>query len=52
MPSNGTLAIYQAVKTENDQLVTALLSGNFLAVANFVTTDVQLILPNITSPLT
>eukprot|EP00243_Klebsormidium_subtile_P004452 TRINITY_DN18441_c0_g1_i1.p1 TRINITY_DN18441_c0_g1~~TRINITY_DN18441_c0_g1_i1.p1 ORF type:complete len:390 (-),score=47.88 TRINITY_DN18441_c0_g1_i1:359-1528(-) len=51
-PSNATLTVYQAIKVENDKLVQALTGGNFLAVANFVTTDVQLVLPNITSPLT
>ncbi|GAQ82967.1 hypothetical protein KFL_001300310 [Klebsormidium nitens] len=51
-PTNATLTAYQAIKAENDKLVAALTGGNFLAVANFVTPDVQLVLPNLTSPLT
>jgi hypothetical protein len=50
--SNATLALYNVVKARNTNLINALVSGDFLSIAKYVTVDVQIVLPNVSTPLT
>eukprot|EP00243_Klebsormidium_subtile_P003055 TRINITY_DN16195_c0_g1_i1.p1 TRINITY_DN16195_c0_g1~~TRINITY_DN16195_c0_g1_i1.p1 ORF type:complete len:467 (+),score=50.03 TRINITY_DN16195_c0_g1_i1:133-1533(+) len=51
LPSNATLAIYRAVRSQGLALLGAISNGNIVGVSNYVTPDVQLVLPNTTAPV-